>query len=558
MVKTRTLIRFVAAFALVASCDVSARAAERSNAAAGLIMAENIRRHTVVLGGDALEGRAPGSRGGRLAAAYLAAELEKIGVEPIGDDGTFFQQVPLVASTPLEGSRLVLSVFGEHLPLTLGEDYLLHTTGAQTWLPRPTPMVFVGYGIVAPEFDYSDYADVDVRGKVAVFLAGEPPSNDDKYFAGSDPTVYSSVESKVRIALSRGAVASVLIPSSSANDDAAWARRRREYAFAYLGPASSVPSHLAILLRPQLARTLFDDALFEFDQVVSMERRQVLRSFHLPVSLSFEGAFRVRAFQAANVVGRIGGSGRRLAEEHVVVSAHYDHLGRGPAVDGDSIYNGVIDNAIGTAGLLEIARVVSQLPDPPRRSILFLFTTAEEEGNLGARYFLEHPPVPLSKLVANVNIDGLAFLDGFNDVVGIGAELSDLGRHFQSVARHRELEVSRPAELAVGHEAFERSEQAVFADAGVPAILINEGLGWRHHSRTEALEVLVDWFEHRYHAPSDDLDQPLDFTASRNHLALITALVVKVADADFAPEWKPGVPYAYRRFLTLAEEERSK
>lgn len=542
--------------AMCVLCSAPIGAAEKWSTAADTVSAEGIRRHTVILGGDALEGRAPGSRGGRLSAAYIAGELEKIGVEPFGDDQSFFQQVPLVGSTPLSGSRLTISAFGERRVLNLAEDYLLHTTGAQTWLPLPTPVVFVGYGIVAPEFDYNDYADVDVRGKVVVFIDGEPPSNDRGYFGGSERTVYSAVESKVRIALSRGAVASVLIPWLEHDEVARWERLKREYAFEHLGLASSVPSHLALLLRPEIASTLFEDALFDIEQVVSMERRQVLRSFHLPVSLSFEGDFRVRSFLAQNVVGRIPGSGKQLARESVVVSAHYDHLGRGPSVDDDEIYNGVIDNALGSAGLLEMARAVMAMPERPRRSIILLFTTAEEEGNLGAQFFIAHPPVPLSAMVANINIDGLAFRDQFGDVVGIGADLSDLGRHLQKAAALRDLEVSRPTELVVGREAFERSEQVVFAEAGIPALLINEGLTWRHYSREQALAMTAEWFRKRYHSPSDDLLQPLDFEASREHLALLSLLTLLVADADLAPEWKPGVPYAYRRLLTLADESR--
>ena len=159
-------------------------------------------------------------------------------------------------------------------------------------------------------------------------------------------------------------------------------------------------------------------------------------------------------------------------------------------------------------------------------------------------------------MVANINIDGLAFRDQFGDVVGIGADLSDLGRHLQKAAALRDLEVSRPTELVVGREAYERSEQVVFAEAGIPALLINEGLTWRHYSREQALAMTAEWFRKRYHSPSDDLLQPLDFEASREHLALLSLLTLLVADADLAPEWKPGVPYAYRRLLTLADESR--
>ncbi len=396
---------------------------ESWNAVADEVSAEAIRRHTVVLGGDALEGGRPAAAADGWRRPTSRANSRSSVSSRWATTVRTSSRCPWSGSTPLPESRLTISAFGEHTPLTLGKDYLLHTTGAQTWLPRPTPMVFVGYGIVAPEFDYNDYADVDVRGKVVVFLAGEPASDDPDYFAGRDPTIYSAVESKVRIALSRGAVASVLVPGGGVE----WARLQREYAFEHLSLAASVPSHLAILLHPGVAETLFDDALFDFDQVQSMERRQVLRSFHLPASLSFEGSFHVRSFLAANVVGRIPGSGSKLGRESVVVSAHYDHLGLGPPVAGDPIYNGVIDNAIGCAAQLELARVLAAAPERSRRSIIVLFTTAEEEGNLGARYFLDHPPVPLSTMVANINIDGLAFNDEFSDVVGVGAELSDLG-----------------------------------------------------------------------------------------------------------------------------------
>jgi len=528
---------------------------EKWGSAADQVAGDAIRSHTVVLGGDALEGRAPGSRGGRAAASYIAAELKKYVIEPLGDNGSYLQMVPLVGSTPLPESRLTISGLGSRTRLELGEDYLLHTTGAQTWLPRPTPMVFVGYGIVAPEFDYNDYADVDVRGKVVVFLAGEPYSVDPEFFAGREPTVYSSVESKVRIALSRGAVASVLVPVANPAGGTSWSRLQNEYHFEHLSLASSVPSHLAVLLRPEIAATLFDDALFEFDQVLSMERRQALRSFHLPVSMSFEGSFRVRSFLAANVVGRMQGSDSRLARESIVVTAHYDHLGLGLEVRGDGIYNGVIDNAIGCAGLLELARVVATSPLRPKRSIIFVFTTAEEEGNLGARYFLDHPPVPLSSMAANINIDGIAFHEMFESVVGVGAELSDLGPMLKRAAAARGLDIGRLDELALGREAFERSEQAVFADCGIPAILVNEGLEWRSTPRDEAVSETLEWFAERYHSPFDDLTQPLDFEAAREHVAVILTVVGVVADAPVAPEWRPGVPYAYQRLLMLAEEK---
>ena len=476
-------------------------------------------------------------------------------MRPLGDGGSFFQQVPILGNTPLPSSRLVLSSLGEARELTLGRDYLLYTTGAQTWLPRPAPLVFVGYGIVAPEFDYSDYGDIDVRGKVVVYLAGEPSSEDPDYFLGAEPSVYAAAETKQRIALSRGAVGSVLIPDAGAAG-ARWERLRREYAFEHLTLASTLPRHLSLLLHPDLAATLFTDALYDFGRVRSMERGHTLRSFHLPVAISFEGSFSSRTFLAPNVVGWIEGRDPDLAGTAVVLSAHYDHLGVGPPVDGDAIYNGVVDNALGVAGALEIARVVAALDERPRRSLIFLFTTAEEEGNLGAVYFLDHAPLPLSRLVANVNVDGLAFLDSFHDVIGIGGDLSDLGEMLAGAARALDLELGGAEGVAAGHEAYARSDQAAFAAAGVPAILVNEGFSWQRSSREEAVRQTVAWLAEVYHTPGDDLEQPLDFAASRQHCGVVLALLLAVADSPHAPQWHPGVPYAYQRLLSIADESR--
>jgi len=292
---------------------------QRIAEAAAAVSEEAIRRHTVALGSDAMEGRAPGTPGGLRAADYIAGELERLGVCPLGDEGSYFQQVPLHSNTPLPASRLVLTSLGEPRELALWSDYVLVSTGAQTWLPRSAPMVFVGYGIVAPEFDANDYADVDVKGKVVVYLAGEPASDDPGYFMGPEPSVYAAAETKQRIALSRGAVGSVLIPDAGASG-AGWERLQREYAFEHLTLASSLPRQLSLVLHPELAPALFADALYDFDRVRSMERAHTLRSFHLPVALSFEGVFRSRTFLTPNVVGWVEGRDPELAGTAVVMT----------------------------------------------------------------------------------------------------------------------------------------------------------------------------------------------------------------------------------------------
>lgn len=552
---TRIAATLTATVVALAVCPRAGAGKPSPRAAAEAVSAEKLHRHTVVLGSDALEGRAPGTAGGSRAAAYVAGELERSGVQPLGDEGTFFQQVPLHGNTPLPDSRLSLTSLGETQTLILGEDYLLYTTGSQTWIPHPVPMVFVGYGIVAPEFDHNDYADVDVHGKVVVYLAGEPVSEDPDYFAGTEPTVYSSAETKTRIALSRGAVGSVMIPVTD-DADGLWDRLRNEFAFEHLTLAYAVPRHLSIILHPRHAAQLFAEALYDFDAVLAMHAGHTLRAFHLPVQLGFEGSFRSRNFLAPNVVGWLGGGNSRMADRYLVISAHYDHLGIGPAVGDDAIYNGVVDNALGVACVLELARVLSQVTGPPERSVIFLLTTAEEEGNLGATFFLDHSPVPHPRIVANINVDGLATLDTFDDVVGIGGDLSDLGQILNRAVKPLGLHTSRPEEMVLGHEAYARSDQVAFAEAGIPAILVVEGLQWRNTSREDAVRDLTRWFDQVYHTPKDDVEQPLQFDACRQHCAAIAAFALAVADAPSDPAWFPGTPYAYQRLLSLADEHR--
>jgi len=548
------MLRYILAMTAIAGLAAPSfgAAGDAPNPATG-VTPEGIRRHVVVLGSDALEGRAAGSRGGERAAAYIARELETLGLTPMGDRKGFLQQVPLHGNRPRSGSRLVVTSLGESRNLELGRDYLLITTGEQTLLPRSTPMVFVGYGIVAPEFDYNDYADVDVWGKVVVFIGGEPSSGDSEYFRGYEPSVYSALETKQRIALSRGAVASVLLAPQDA-DPNWWTERRQSYAFEHITPAAGVPRHLSLILHPSLAPMLFEEALFDVAAVAEMARSHSLRSFHLPVQLEFVGDFQTRSFLSPNVIGVIEGSDPRLRETFVVVSAHYDHLGIGPAMEGDTIYNGVVDNALGVAGGLEIARVIQGQTRAPNRSIIFLFTTAEEAGNLGSSYFLEHSRVPLPRLVANINIDGLAFFEAFEDVVGVGGELSDLGRTLERTSAARGLTVTPASEIMWSHEAFARSDQAAFAEVGVPSILVSEGFHWNSTPFAQAVHQVLLWFETRYHTPSDDLEQPLDFNAAAQHGDVVLDLTWAVADHPRAPQWKPGSPFAYERLLSLAEE----
>ncbi len=509
--------------------------------------AARIRQLAATLAADEFAGRAPGTAGGDRAEAYLARTMKSLGLEPLGDDGGYVQAVPMHGSRPLPESAVQLLTPCTSRWLRLGQEFLLHTSDPRALAAQPISLVFAGYGVVAPEFDYNDYAGLDVRGSIAVVLDGEPPSRDPGWFGGERATVHASASVKQRVAISRGAVGTVVLPSRRVRGDYDWDSWRRTLAGEDLTLAYSTSRGLNLVLSPDIAPLLFCGAAVSFEEVLRWESAHTMRSFPLAASLRPRLVSRERDFRAANVVGLIRGRDPKLSATAVVVSAHHDHLGLGPAVDGDTIYNGMVDNALGVAGALEIARVLAASPARPRRSVLVLLTTAEERGLLGSSYFLGHSPVPLGNLVADVNVDGLAFTGRFRDVVPIGGELSTLGGAVREVAEKLGLEIARPpAEFEHAHW-FSFSDQQAFAEAGVTAVLINEGFTLDGVSAEEAVARAVRWGSQIYHSPDDEPDQPLDFSACEQHVGFLLELVRTVADDPQPPRWNPGSPYALAR-----------
>lgn len=511
-------------------------------------------QHLTFLGGDSLAGRGTGTRGGEIAAAYIAAELAKLHIQPAGDEASYYQQIPMHGSRPLANSSFQIFTKRGLVPLQLGRDYLLYNAGAQTFVPKPVPLVFVGYGIVAPEYDHNDYQALNVVGKIVVFLSGEPASNEPSYFAASQPSLYSFPETKQKTALARGAVGSIMIPTPRQESSRDWQAWLHEFAFEDISLFYSIAGNLSVVVNPQTASLLFEDAPYSLKQIFNMEAANNLRSFQLAVSASFRGSFQQRDFLAPNVIGLLPGSEAEFKDSYVIVSAHYDHLGIGPAVETDSIYNGVFDNAAGVAAVLEIARALALMPEKPKRSVLFLFLTGEEKGLLGSSYYVDHPVVPLYKTIANLNVDGLAMFDTFNDVVGVGAELSTLGELLEEVAAELGLRVSAIPAQFPGLVSFARSDQITFAKAGIPALLVMEGPEYRHTPREAGLQRLIKWGQEIYHTPFDDLRQPINLAAAEQHTQILLALCLALANSTNAPQWEKGVPYLAARLQALAEK----
>ncbi len=518
------------------------------------ISADSLFAHMQYLGSDSLQGRGTGTPGETLAAQYIARQLKQWKIQPAGDSGDWFQQIPMHGSRPLQDSQLRLTGGDQVYDFTLNKDYLLYKTGAQTFIPTPVPVVFAGYGIVAPEFDYNDYQSVDVAGKIVVYLSGEPPSHDPAYFNGSLPTIYAFPESKQRMAISRGALGSIMIPCPRDYPSCNWTDMENEFSFEDVTLAYAVSSHLSAVMNPDAASRLFQGAPYSLKEVFKKAQSNTLGSFPLNVKLSFKGEFFQRDFFSANVAGLLEGSDSKKRDSYVLLCAHYDHLGIGPPVRNDSIYNGVFDNAAGVSALLELARAISQSGQKPRRSILFLFTTGEEKGLLGSKFYTDHPLVPLYKTIATVNIDGVALFDLFRSVVGVGADLSTLGEFLEKSAADFNLSVSPiPKEFAAG-ESYARSDQIAFAQAGIPAIAILDAPDYNNSTREESVQLVTNWMDKIYHTPFDDLHQPINIQAAVSLTKVIRDVVLRLADTHHPPQWKAEVPFVNARLQSIAEK----
>jgi len=518
------------------------------------VSADSLLRHAGILASDTMEGRGTGREGAQRAAAYLSAELARLGLLPVENDSSYLQRFPLHGSFPLPESRLTLYDGDAEIPLTLGEDYTLYKTGDQTFIPRPLRLVFVGYGIVAPEYDYNDYQNINVENAVVVYLSGEPASEDAGYFDGPQPTIYSIPEMKQRIALTRGARGSIMLPLPRVERGYTWKDWQRIFSFEDVKLPITTPGHLSVLLRPKRTDALFRGSKYTYEDVLRMDSTGSVRSFPLQTRTSFSGVFRERDFLAANVMAALPGSDPLLRDSWIICSAHYDHLGIGPAADADSIYNGFVDNAIGCASLLELARVLKTGNLRLRRSVLFLFVTGEEKGLLGSQYYCANPAVPLHRSIANLNVDGLAIIDTFDDMVGIGAEYSTMKRHLERLATELGMSVSQiPPEFNL-MEAFASSDQISFAQAGIPSLLIMEGPRYRNLGREEGMARFLRWGEERYHSPRDDAGQPVNPAAVRQHAEILFAYLAAVANTYEPPQWVRGSRFINARLQSLAEE----
>jgi hypothetical protein len=500
------------------------------------IRGQALRAHMRFLADDLLEGRETATRGYDIAAKYVAARFEALGLEPAGTGGSYFQSVPLVRMTTAEPEcSLAFLRQGRTTELRFGSDFV--TSYAGTASSVTAPVVFAGYGVTAPELGYDDYAGIDVKGKIVVLLIGGPPA-----FPPDQRAYYSDPRLRLRNAAAHGAVGALAIVTPVMDRVIPWERlveniRRPLMTWVdAAGHPSYAPPLSAVLIR-KTAEDLFAGAPHSLADVFQTAEAGRPKSFELPVQASLRVAGRSEPIASPNVLAALPGSDPRLKDQYVVLSAHLDHLGVGTPVDGDSIYNGAYDNASGIAVLLEVAQALSRLPVAPRRSVLFLATTGEEERGLGSEFFAQNPTRPIDHIVANVNLDMFLMLYPLHDAIAFGAEHGTLEGTVKEAARR--LGIALSPDPFPEQALLIRSDNFSFIQQGVPAISITNGFQ-KDGSATGGQALWQTWMHEKYHRPGDDMSQTMDFEAGEQFAKLNFLVTYLLAQDDKAPSWNPG------------------
>lgn len=498
-----------------------------------------MRAHVRFLSANELEGRGVGTRAEVLATSYIATQFQLAGAVPAGQAGTFYQMVPLAGVRTRRTASLTAVRRGVQLSFAWLEDFVGNNRRQTARERVEAEAVFAGYGIVAPEFDWDDYKNVDVAGKVVLVFAGEPPSDDPKRFAAEALTRYSHWSYKFEQALRKGAVAALLIHTAPTAGygwqtvQASWSAEEPYFRL----PAGTRELAFAGWISEQAAAQLVRPA--SVDQFLDDAKSRSFRPLSLGWQMRLDIPTDVWQFESRNVVAMFPGS--EIPSEAVVFTAHWNHLGLGMEIEGDSVYNGAIDNATGCAMLMELARAWGALPSRPRRSVIFLSPTSEEGHMQGTEYYVSHPVVPPGRTVAAFNFDALAPIPRALDVIAAGAERTTLWPLVEQVARRFRLEAS------VGLEGITagpfRSDQHSFAKAGIPAVALQNGtrLVGRHPDPGMELTRGQTW--QHYHLPSDEYRENWDF-AGLEQLALYSlALGLDAANMSALPTWNKEEEY---------------
>jgi Zn-dependent M28 family amino/carboxypeptidase len=525
-----------------------------ARAAADSIDPEKIRAHVRFLSLDLLEGRGPGTRGAELAAEYIATQFALAGVEPAGDDETYFQRVPLMAVHTVEDRTKFSFVpaHGEPIDLAYGSQIVSKDQTGQPTADLDAPIVFVGFGIHAPEYNWNDYAGVDLRGKIALVIVNEPPSADERFFKGKALTYYGRWTYKYEEAARRGAVGVLLIHRTDLASYG-WEVVRNSQAIekSYLQGDPNATLRAAAWIQHDVAQRLFTLAgLGDLDEAIDQAGRPgAFHASELPVRLHAHIESRVRRYVSANVVGRVAGAS--AANQAVLYTAHYDHLGIDPEAKGDNIYNGAADNGTGCGILLELARAFAQSAQRPPHAVYFAAVTAEEQGLLGSQYLGIHPPVPASQIALDLNYDMLLPIGIPRSASLGGAERIDFWPIVQTVAKAFDLALLPDPTPSAGH--YYRSDHFSLARVGIPAFSVDQGELFEGRDEAWGHAQMEDYVAHRYHQPSDEYRADWDFRGNAK-LARFGFVLGWLASAQpKTVQWLPGDEFEAARKASRAQ-----
>ena len=504
------------------------------------IRPDNIETHVRFLSHDLLEGRGTGQRGGDIAAEYIAAQFALYGLKPAGDNGSYLQKVPMVGITPGDDTRFTLvPAHGSSLDLKPLNGYVAYDQTQQPESTVDAEIVYVGYGIEAPEYDWDDYKGVDVKGKVLLMLVNEPPSDDPKFFTGKALTYYGRWVYKYEEAARKGAVGAILIHKTEMASypwDVVRSSNSGEKSFLKLDGTSRLKS--AAWIQLDVARRLVSSSGLDLDEMMSDANSRDFKPVPVHARLSARMTSKIRPIESNNVVAVLPGADRVLKDEGVMYTAHYDHLGIRPDMPGDNIYNGAMDNATGCGILMEIARVYSAAAQRPRRSIYFVSVTAEEQNLLGSEYLGKHPPIPAGKISLDLNYDDVPPLGSPEEVQVSGAERTNFYPAVQATAQDFRFTIRPDARPEAGH--YYRSDHFSLGKVGIPAVSVDAGVDVVGKPAGWGRKASEDYREHRYHQPSDEFNPSWDWSEGQQMAQLGFWLGWDVANAAAMPNWVPG------------------
>jgi Zn-dependent M28 family amino/carboxypeptidase len=513
---------------------------------------ERIRQHVRFLSHDLLEGRGTGQRGGDIAAEYIGTQFALDGLKPAGDHGSYMQKVPMVGITPDSATRFSIApANGATVDLQPLEQYVAYDQTQEPQSRIDADIVYVGYGIEAPEYKWDDYKGVDVRDKVLLMLVNEPPSDDPNFFKGKALTYYGRWTYKYEEGARRGAAGVILIHKTDMASYP-WEVVRNsnsgEKSFLQLDGAPKLKAASWITL--DVAQQIALSAGLNLDKMIEDARSRDFHPVSLPVRLKAHMVSKIRPFWSNNVLAVLPGSDASLKDQAVLYTAHYDHLGIRPEMPGDNIYNGADDNATGCGILMELAHAYALAAQRPRRSILFAAVTGEEQGLLGSEYLGKHPPIPAGKISLDLNYDDLPPLGEPQEVEVSGSERTTFYPEVKSLAEVFRLAIRPDSHPEAGH--YYRSDHFSLARVGIPSFSINEGMKYKGHDVAWGMQQADEYTAKRYHQPSDEYRSDMNFVGDAAMARFGFALGWQAANQSKLVEWQKGDEFERARLASAS------